>query len=93
VTQYWSIAHVSPSPAYPLLHAHVNEPRVLLHVAVDAQLSVPAEHSSTSPQVGPAKPVIHAHVNEPTVLLHVASAWHALAFDVHSFTSTQGEPA
>ena len=30
--------HVLPSPEYPALHAHANDPRVLLHTALTPQL-------------------------------------------------------
>ena len=37
-----------PFPEYPMLHEHVNEPIVLLHVASTWQLSLFSKHSSTS---------------------------------------------
>ena len=65
--------HVTPSPVYPLLHPHVNDPAVLLQVAFTSQLSVFNPHSSISLQlVAPvllAYPLAHAsqlvaHVND-----------------------------
>jgi len=44
---------VTPSPVKPLLHAQVNEPDVLVHIALGEQLSVLAAHSSMSEQVNP----------------------------------------
>ena len=42
--------HVTPLPEYPALHAHVNEPTVLAHVAlVMAQLCVGNVRSVHSP--------------------------------------------
>ena len=41
--------HVTPSPEYPVLQAHVNEPTVFVHSArVSWQLSDLAVHSFTS---------------------------------------------
>jgi hypothetical protein len=46
-----SSAQVTPSPVYPALHAHVNEPGVFVHVALTSQLSDAVAHSSISVQV------------------------------------------
>ena len=44
---------VTPLPKYPVLQAQVNDPGVLVHVAVpDAQFEVPAVHSLMSGQSG-----------------------------------------
>ena len=40
--------HVLPSPEYPVLHAHVYDPIVLLHTALTPQLWALVEHSSIS---------------------------------------------
>ena len=68
--------HVVPSPLYPLLHAHVNEPAVSVHVASAGQLCAAVVHSSMFVHVVPSPlyPLLHAHVNEPAVSVHVASA-------------------
>ena len=39
---------LTPSPLYPVLQVHVNEPSVLLHDALVSQSCVPAAHSSMS---------------------------------------------
>ncbi len=40
---------ITPSPVYPALHVHINEPSVFIHVAnVSRQLSCPSTHSLLS---------------------------------------------
>ena len=45
------MTQVTPSPSKPMLHAQVNAPGTLVHVAFTSQSSVPSVHSSTSVQV------------------------------------------
>jgi hypothetical protein len=57
-------AHVTPLPVKPVLHAQVNEPIVLVQLALGLQLAVPKPHSSMSLQVVPSPeyPLWHRHV-------------------------------
>ncbi len=79
-----------------MLHAHVNEPVVSVHVDTPAaQLCVASVHSFTLVQVtpSPVKPALHAHVKEPTVLVQVDwIAGQVCVFNVHSFTLPQVTP-
>jgi len=45
-------AQFTPSPEYPVLHAHVKDPIVSVHAAFALQLSVPTTHSSMFAQTG-----------------------------------------
>ena len=46
--------HVTPSPMYPALQPHVNEPAVFVQNPFTLQLSEFAAHSSTSMHVTPS---------------------------------------
>ena len=66
----------TPDPANPALQAQVNEPAMLEHTAVGAQLCVDM-HSLTSTHGEPEYPVLQPQVNDPPVLLHLfAGAVH-----------------
>ena len=43
-----SPAQVTPLPLKPEIQAQVKPPRVFVHTALESQLSIPSEHSSTS---------------------------------------------
>ena len=45
---YFLPTQVTPSPEYPWLQAQVKFPGLLVHVALESQLSVPASHLSKS---------------------------------------------
>lgn len=78
VTQHSLVLSQKPDgkSSYPALHAHANEPSVLMHAASAAQLCVPRAHSSTVAHAAtlPVKPGAHdsveMHVKPfPTMLL------------------------
>jgi hypothetical protein len=62
--------HVTPSPVYPGLHVHLNEPTVFVQVAWASQLSVPFEHSFTSLHLDGmplhCQPLVIAHDAQPS---------------------------
>jgi hypothetical protein len=73
----------------------MNEPSVLLHVALREQLRG-VLHSSTSLQTRPLplKPVLHAHVNEPFVFAQRALAGQLCVVLLrHSLLSLQATPS
>ena len=80
-----------------MLHEHVNEPAVSVHVDCPiGQLCVLSVHSLLLLHVKPlpVKPGLQAHVNEPAVLIHVETAPVAqlCVFSVHSLLSAQNTP-
>ena len=42
------LVQVFPSPKYPVLHVHLNDPLVLVHTALALHVCVPLAHSSMS---------------------------------------------
>lgn len=78
-----------------MLHAHVNEPTVFVHVAAAAQLSVFRVHSLTSAQVMPFPeyPALQEQEKDPVVSAQFARvAWQLCTPVVHSFTLVQVTP-
>ena len=51
IYHYNTPSHVIPSPKYPVLHLHVNEPSVFVQAAFASQLSVADSHSSISKKI------------------------------------------
>ncbi len=89
-------AQVTPVPTYPLLHAHVRLPDVLVQVApVGAQPPLLVAHSSMSVQVVPVpvNPVKHAHVRAPCVLVQVALLEQPPLLVRHSLMSLHMTPS
>jgi hypothetical protein len=78
----------------PVLHAHVRDPGVFVHVAWASQPPLLVRHSSMSTQVSPVpvKPGLQAHILEPGVLMHAAFTSQPPLFTRHSLTSAQVTP-
>jgi hypothetical protein len=76
------------------LQVQLNEPALLVQVALALQLCVLPLHSFTSVQLTPlpVKPSLQAQENDPSELVQVASAWQLFALLLHSLTSAQLVP-
>jgi hypothetical protein len=86
-------AHVAPSPTHPVLHWHVNDELVFVHVAFTSHGFV--EHSFVRHvNPSPTYPALHAHANVPvfTSFVHVAFGSHGPGLFWHWFTSVHVTP-
>lgn len=78
--------HVSPSPVYPILQMHEQDPKVFTQ-SPQLQLCVPREHSSISVQLSPLKPTLHSQRKEPLVFWQVECEGQTEGFSRHSSIS------
>merc|ERR1712087_969875 len=90
-----SFVQVLPSPEYPDIHAHVNDPSVSVQTALLWQSPASRLHSFSFVQVlpSPEYPDSHAHVNDPSVSVQTALSWQSSTSRLHSFLFVQVLPS